>query len=245
MPTYDKAITIFAPDGNLFQVQYAFEAVNRGSATVGIKGANCVVLAVEKKTTAALQDAHTIRKILQVDEHIMLTFAGLQADARVLVDKARLECQSFRFNFEDEPTLEYIARFVAETQQKYTQKGGFRPFGISTFMVGYEGKEPKLYVTEPSGAYSLWKANAIGRNSKTLREYLEKNHTDGLSNDDAIKLAVETLMEVVESSKNIEICIMTGPKKFQLLEDSVIEKIVKDIEKKREEEAQQKQPQPK
>lgn len=175
----------------------------------------------------------------------MLTFAGLQADARVLVDKARLECQSFRFNFEDEPTLEYIARFVAETQQKYTQKGGVRPFGISTFMVGYEGKEPKLYVTEPSGAYSLWKANAIGRNSKTLREYLEKHHTDGLSNDDAIKLAVETLMEVVESSKNIEICIMTGPKKFQLLEDSVIDKIVKDIEKKREEEAQQKQPQPK
>jgi 20S proteasome subunit alpha 4 len=112
-------------------------------------------------------------------------------------------------------------------------------------MVGYEGKEPKLYVTEPSGAYSLWKANAIGRNSKTLREYLEKHHTDGLSNDDAIKLAVETLMEVVESSKNIEICIMTGPKKFQLLEDSVIDKIVKDIEKKREEEAQQKQPQPK
>lgn len=245
MTTYDKAITIFAPDGNLFQVQYAFEAVNRGSATVGIKGGNCVVLAVEKKSTAALQDAHTIRKILQIDEHIMLTFAGLQADARVLVDKARLECQSFRFNFEDEPTLEYIARFVAETQQSYTQKGGVRPFGISTFMVGYEGKEPKLYVTEPSGAYSLWKANAIGRNSKTLREYLEKNHTDGLSNDDTIRLAVETLMEVVESSKNIEICIMTGAKKFQLLEDAAIEKIVKEIEKKREEEAASKQPQPK
>lgn len=77
MPTYDKAITIFAPDGNLFQVQYAFEAVNRGSSTVGIKGANCVVLAVEKKTTATLQDPHTIKKILQVDKHIMLTFAGL------------------------------------------------------------------------------------------------------------------------------------------------------------------------
>lgn len=241
MPTYDKAITIFAPDGNLFQVQYAFEAVNRGSATVGIKGKDCVVLAVEKKTTAALQDPHTIRKILQIDEHIYLTFAGLQADARVLVDKARLECQSFRFNMEDEPTLEYIARYVAETQQSYTQKGGVRPFGISTFMIGFEGKEPKLYQTEPSGAYSLWKANAIGRNSKNLREYLEKNHKDTLTNEETIKLAVETLLEVVESSKNIEICIMTGPSKFQMLEDAVIEKYVEQINKEREEEQAQKQ----
>lgn len=165
----------------------------------------------------------------------MLTFAGLQADARVLVDKARVEAQSFRFNFEDEPTLEYIARFVAETQQSYTQKGGVRPFGISTFIAGHEGGEPRLYQTEPSGAYSLWKANAIGRNSKTLREYLEKNHKAGLSNNEAIKLAVETLMEVVESSKNIEICVMTGPKKFELLDDAVIDKFVKEIEKQREE----------
>lgn len=242
MPTYDKAITIFAPDGNLFQVQYAFEAVNRGSSTVGIKGTNCVVLAVEKKTTASLQDPHTIKKILQVDKHIMLTFAGLQADARVLVDKARLECQSFRFNLEDEPTVEYIARFIAETQQKYTQKGGVRPFGISTFVVGNENNEPRLYVTEPSGAYSLWKANAIGRNSKTLKEYLEKNYKDDLSNEEAIRLAVETLLEVVESSKNIEICLMTGPQKFETLSDEVIDKYVKEIEKQREEEAANKQP---
>ncbi len=241
MPTYDKAITIFAPDGNLFQVQYAFEAVNRGSATVGVKGQNCVVLAVEKKTTAALQDPHTIKKILQVDQHIMITFAGLQADARVLIDKARLECQSFRFNLEDEPTLEYIARFVAETQQKFTQKGGVRPFGISTFITGFEGDEPKLYITEPSGAYSLWKANAIGRNSKTIREYLEKGYKEGMSNNEAIKLAVESLLECVESSKNIEIVIMTGRKTFETLDDATVEKFVKEIEKQREEEQAAKQ----
>ena len=77
MPTYDKAITIFAPDGNLFQVQYAFEAVNRGSATIGVKGANSIVLAVEKKQVAVLQDPRTIRKIYEIDNHILLTFAGL------------------------------------------------------------------------------------------------------------------------------------------------------------------------
>ncbi len=112
-------------------------------------------------------------------------------------------------------------------------------------MIGYEGKEPKLYVTEPSGAYSLWKANAIGRNSKTLREYLEKNHKDDMGNNEAIKLAVETLLEVVESSKNIEICVMTSAKKFEMLDDAVIEKFVKDIEKQREDEGTSKQPQPK
>jgi 20S proteasome subunit alpha 4 len=104
-----------------------------------------VILAVEKKQVLKLQDPRTIKKIQQIDRHIMLTFAGLQADARVLIDKARLECQSFRFNMEDEPTLEYIARYIAETQQSYTQKGGARPFGISTFMCGFENGQPRLY----------------------------------------------------------------------------------------------------
>ena len=153
-----------------------------------------------------------------------------------------MECQSFRFNLEDEPTLEYIARFVAETQQKYTQKGGVRPFGISTFIVGFENKQPMLYQTEPSGAYSLWKANAIGRNSKSLREFLEKKHKEGLTNDETLKIAVETLMEVVESSKNIELCIMTGPKEFTFLKDEEIDVFVKQIEKEREEDAASKQP---
>jgi len=104
-------------------------------------------------------------------------------------------------------------------------------------MIGYEGNEPKLYQTEPSGAYSLWKANAIGRNSKNLREYLEKGYKEGMNNNQAIKLAVEALLEVVESSKNIEICLMTGPKQFQTLDDETIDKFVKEIEKEREEEA--------
>ena len=162
-------------------------------------------------------------------------------DARVLIDKARLECQSFRFNYDEEPQLEYIARFIAETQQKNTQKGGVRPFGISTFVIGFENKEPRIYQTEPSGAYALWKANAIGRNSKNLREFLEKNYEEGLSEEKAVRLGVETLLEVVESSKNIEICVMRSDNSSNMLSDEVIDGVVKQIEREKEEAEQAKQ----
>lgn len=107
--------------------------------------------------------------------------------------------------------------------------------------MGFEGKDPKLYVTEPSGAYSLWRAQAIGRGSKQLREYLEKNYEDGMDAKKAIRLAVETLMEVVESSKNIEICVAYPNRKFENIEDETIDRFVKEIEKEREEADQKKQ----
>ena len=113
---------------------------------------------------------------------------------------------------EDEPSLEYITKNVAGTKQQYTQKGGVRPFGVSCFLGGFNGSTPKLYQTEPSGAYAEWKANAIGRNASTLREHLEKNWQEGADIEYTTRLGIETLMEVVENPKNIEICIMTQNK---------------------------------
>ena len=184
---------------------------------------------------------------------VTLSFPGLTADGRVLIDKARVECQSHRLTVEDPVTVEYITRHIAGIQQvsplaarqirkptrlhfiskkRYTQSGGVRPFGISTLIVGFDPNEtiPRLYQTEPSGIYSAWKvchivsfywwcslafcrgkANAIGRSSKTVREFLEKNHKDDMTRDESIKLTVKSLLEVVQTgAKNIEISVMEG-----------------------------------
>lgn len=239
---YDRAITVFSPDGHLFQVEYAQEAVKKGSTAVGVRGKNVVVLAVEKKSVAKLQEERTVRKICVLDDHVVMAFAGLTADARVLIDRARVECQSYKLTVEDPVTLEYITRFLAQLKQRYTQCNGRRPFGISALIAGfdYDGT-PHLFQTDPSGVYHEWKANATGRSAKTVREYLEKNYSEELveSNESTIKLAIKALLEVVQG-KNLEVAIMQRGEPLKMLDTEEIEKYVSEIEKEKEEEAEKK-----
>lgn len=231
MSKYDTAITVFSPDGHLFQVEYAMEAVRKGKCVVGVRGQESIVLAVERKAAAKLQDTRTVRKILNLDNGIALAFAGLTADARVLCDKARVQAQSYRLSMDDPPTAEYIARHLASTQQEYTQRGGVRPYGVSCLIVGFDvSGGPKLFLTEPSGSFSAWQAHAIGKNSKTVTEFLEKHYEEAVENEATLKLAIKALLQVVESgSRNIEVAVMLR-NGLQMVPDEEVQNLIGEIE---------------
>ncbi|KAG2730920.1 hypothetical protein G9P44_006069 [Scheffersomyces stipitis] len=244
MSGYDSALSIFSPDGHVFQVEYASEAVKRGTCAVGVKGKESVVLGCEKRTTLKLQDPRiTPSKICKIDNHALLAFAGLNADARILVDKARVEAQSHRLTLEDAVSIEYLTKYVAGVQQKYTQSGGVRPFGIATIIAGFDSNDtvPKLYQTEPSGVYNAWKAHAIGRSSKTVREFLEKHYEEDLSDEQTVKLTIKSLLEVVQTgAKNIEVSVLKTGNVIKTLTVDEIKTYVDEIEAEKAAEAEKK-----
>jgi 20S proteasome subunit alpha 4 len=187
-----------------------------------------------------LQDARTIRKIVSIDDRCVLAFAGLTADARVLVNKVRVEAQSYRLTMEDSPSVDYLARYLAQIQQKYTQQGGVRPFGIATLISGVndddKGQRPFLYQTDPAGTHSRWKAQVIGgRNAKSLREFLEKQYQetpeDQMTEQKCVRLAVQALLEVVDSgAKTMEICVVRSGGKKEMMTEDDLQLVVKEIE---------------
>lgn len=152
--------------------------------------------------------------------------------------QARVESQSFRLTCEDAPSIEYMARYIAKMQQSYTQRGGVRPFGVSSMIAGFGAdKSPQLYLTDPAGTYSAWKANAIGgRNEKAVQEFLEKNWAAGLADQDTLRLTVKALLEVVDSgSKNMEVALLKHGQPVRMVTDDELQAIIQDIEREQEE----------
>ncbi|AQZ09986.1 PRE6 (YOL038W) [Zygosaccharomyces parabailii] len=246
MSGYDRALSIFSPDGHIFQVEYASEAVKRGTCAVGIKGKDCVVLGCERRSTLKLQDPRiTPSKISKIDSHVVLSFSGLNADSRILIEKARVEAQSHRLTLEDPVSVEYLTRYVAGVQQRYTQSGGVRPFGVATLIAGFDKDDstPKLYQTEPSGIYSAWTAQTIGRNSKTVREFLEKNYNreePPATVDECVRLTTRSLLEVVQTgAKNIEITVVRPGSQIETLTSEQIGKYVEEIEQEKKQHQEQ------
>lgn len=235
---YDRAITVFSPDGRLFQVQYAREAVKRGATAVGVKCKEGVVLAVEKRVTSKLIEPESYEKIFQIDDHIAAASSGIIADARVLVDRARLEAQIYRLTYGEPVPLTVLVKKICDLKQMHTQYGGVRPFGAALLMAGVNEK-PELFETDPSGAYFEWKAVAIGSGRNTAMAIFEEKYREDMTLADAIKLAVLALAKTMEepSPESIEVAVITvEEKKFKKISKEKVAKCLEEALKEAEEE---------
>ncbi|WP_428326879.1 archaeal proteasome endopeptidase complex subunit alpha [Nitrosopumilus sp.] len=185
---YDRAITVFSPDGRLYQVEYAIETVRRGTIAVGVKCKDGVVIAVEERPRK-LQISNTAQKIFQIDDHVGVAAAGYIPDARSQVDNARFFSQSNKMIYDEPVEVETIAKHLADQSQQYTQYAGVRPFGVALILGGVVGGKPQLYLTDPSGTYISYDAIAIGSGSDQVTDFLEKTYKKDLSLDEASALA--------------------------------------------------------
>lgn len=192
---YDRAITVFSPDGRLFQVEYAREAVKTGATSVGMVCKDAVILVAQKRISSNLIVGGSHEKIYQLDSHIVSASSGLVADARKLVDLARLEAQKHKLTYDEAISVEMISKKIGDHIQAYTQYGGVRPYGVSLLIGGADGSL-RLFETDPSGALFEYKATAIGSGKKVVEELFEKEYREDLGLDDALKLCVKALRKV-------------------------------------------------
>ncbi|BFI75170.1 MULTISPECIES: archaeal proteasome endopeptidase complex subunit alpha [Sulfurisphaera] len=201
---YDRAITIFSPDGSLYQVDYAFEAVKKGWTTLGVKTKAGVVLIGEKRKATQLLDVDSIEKVFILDDHVGCSFAGLASDGRILIDYARSQALQHRLIYDEPINIDYLTKLVSDVKQMYTQHGGVRPFGVALIIGGIDrGKTPKLLMTEPSGQFMPYYAVAIGQGGYTATEYFEKNYREDLNMQDTILLGIRALASTLKPGEKL------------------------------------------
>ncbi|MFB6300504.1 MAG: archaeal proteasome endopeptidase complex subunit alpha [Halobacteriales archaeon] len=201
---YDRGITIFSPDGRLYQVEYAREAVKRGTASIGVRTNEGVVLAVDKRIRSPLMERSSVEKIHKADDHVGIASAGHVADARQLIDFARQQAQINRLRYDEPIGVEMLTKNVTDHIQQYTQVGGARPFGVALIIGGIEDGEPRLYETDPSGTPYEWKALAVGADRSEIQEFLEENYDAENGLDGGIELAMRALASVNDDTLTTE-----------------------------------------
>jgi proteasome alpha subunit len=193
---YDRASTVFSPDGRLFQVEYALQAIQMGGTAVAVTYEGGIVfVAYRNLPQSSLAQAGSIEKSFAIDTGLGCVTAGLIADSRVLVEFLRLEAQRHRITYGEGAPYGLLANALGTLLQQYTQYGGTRPFAVSLLLGGFSGRTPGLVELDPSGATIGWKAYAIGRNRRAAADFLEEHIGNERTEEQAFKLAVQAVAE--------------------------------------------------
>ncbi|MFC1722706.1 archaeal proteasome endopeptidase complex subunit alpha [Nanoarchaeota archaeon] len=231
MMGYDRAITMFSPDGRLLQVEYAKKTVKQGSTAVGLVCSDGVVLVCDKRIVDPLVVTKAIEKIFQIDDHIGATASGIISDARVLVERAQVKSQQHRVTYDAPIDTLSVVKNMSDLKQLCTQSGGLRPFGVSILVAGIDNDGPKLFQTDPTGIFFQYYAVAIGEGEDGVEEILHKKYKHTMTIQDGLKLCVESLKTVLDDDFRAErldaAFIKTSNRVFTKVDPKELERFLK------------------
>ncbi|KAL1331102.1 hypothetical protein HN51_048354 [Arachis hypogaea] len=233
---YDSRTTIFSPEGRLYQVEYAMEAIGNAGSAIGILSKDGVVLVGEKKVTSKLlQTSSSTEKMYKIDDHVACAVAGIMSDANILINTARVQAQRYTYAYQEPMPVEQLVQSLCDTKQGYTQFGGLRPFGVSFLFAGWDKNFGfQLYMSDPSGNYGGWKAGAIGANNQAAQSILKQDYKDDITREEAVQLALKVLSKTMDStsltSEKIELAEVflspSGKVKYEVCSPEALNKLL-------------------
>ncbi len=229
---YDRAITMFSPDGRLLQVEYAKKTVRQGSTAIGLVCSDGILFVTDKRIVDTLVVPESVEKIWQIDSHIGATASGILSDARVLIERAQLKAQQHKVTYDTSVDVITIVKDICNLKQICTQSGGLRPFGVSVLVGGIDVDKPRLYETDPTGIFFEYKASVIGEGEVEIEEILHSQYKPELTIEDALKLCLAALKKVLGDNFSIEridaAYIKKDERKFKKFSKESIERHLKD-----------------
>ncbi|MDK2849713.1 MAG: proteasome alpha subunit [Candidatus Woesearchaeota archaeon] len=229
MMGYDRAITLFSPDGRLLQVEYAKKTVMQGSTALGIVYKDGVALLADKRIMNELIIPESVEKIFVVADHILATGSGIISDARVLISRAQVFAQQHQLYYGNPADVSLVVRDLCDLMQYYTQSGAARPFGVSLLVAGYDFG-PQLFETDPTGIYFKYYAKAVGEFSEEADKMLQKEYKEGMSFEQAVSLGLSILQRLLKDKFNltrIDVGFVDKTKKYTLLTKEQIKSYIK------------------
>ena len=231
MMGYDRAITMFSPDGRLLQVEYAKKTVKLGNTAIGMVCSDGVLLVADKRIVDKLVVLETIEKIFQIDDHMISTASGIISDARVLVERAQLKAQQHKVTYDSPIDVLSIVKDICNLKQMCTQSGGLRPFGVSLLVAGIDNNKPVLFETDPTGIYNQYLATSIGEGEMEVKEMLYKQYKETMTINDGLKMCVQILKKVLNNdfkAERIDASIVrTSKQVMEKISPEEIKKILK------------------